>query len=648
MTEVDPAENPRDNSKRELNIDIESLRKLIGSLLDSYELDKLDNDLQKVFVVDKNKFPEMSSYHSSEAKFTMHVDIVAVLLRHIYQSKKFSMLKEKNVNEDYFKHLFKFVHDATKEKRFFSSIDLLAGIAKFLITELRSLDKSLENSTKKISEACEYNLKGKSSLSSLTYLTLHAVLSSTEIPDLIEKTEQEPFASGLVRVVKGVIMSSRFPQHNDCKDICILDVDCLHFFHDIAFNCLRAINGVLEWLCKIAESDYISMKKSLIKSTLKSCIDELAFVMLQHIGKHSWTSTETTVEAQNLLTFLCKLTCSTGIESLLSGTENVKATEKAPAGCNSMATFPNGIAQLVLENVCLKFVNGGWKRDTSLAHIITYITTNMKFPNLKAYIKVIVPLLLEVIGDYRSENQVLGIECLRYLIENVTASDLNLYNHGALIYQALFKLLYGTKPPTLRVLLPCLHRILYVLEPFPERLEPCRPSKWDEVLQKLVTNLEYENCSEAREILVSNLSSFMNSMGINCARYLLSILRTTSFCLEMYDGKDGRIRKQGLNVLKALVTTCWPVMWRYLGSVIKITLQVVIDTSMKGALVEEEAKIIIKEKSKEILILLSECCGPDSVLEFVDNALKAEMGDYFQGTKEFLMDAKRDIELDGS
>ena len=633
MAELKSTKKAVENSRGEFRGNFDSLKKLLEGLLYSCELNKLEEDLREAFNVDETSFSKLNA-----------VDTMTLLIKHICQSKKSSLLKQKDTNKDFYKYLLAFIDEATRGMRIFTVADFLDGIGKFMGFEVKSLEDSLESCNKKIKEAIEDNLEKKSSISNCMYLVMHAILSSNEMKNFVESKLVMANKTGLVNIVKGFIAFSRFPQHKDYKEVCILDGDDMLYLHENAFNCLRAVNFILQWMCQMIQVKAAStLHKSLIKPLLKSCIDEMAFVMLQHIGKHSWTSTETRVEAQNLLSFLCKLTYSKNIEILLSGTENMKATEKS----EDMTIFSNGIAETLLNNICQKFFNSGWKRDPSLIHIIIHITTNMKYPNLKPHIKVIVPLLLEVIGDYRSENQVLGIECLRYLVENVTASDLNLYNHAALVYQALFKLLYGTEPPTLRVLLPCLQKILYVLEPFPERLEPFRSSKWDETLQKLITNLEYENSIDAREILVSNLACFIKSMGINSARYLLSILKATSFCLEMYDNKDGRIRRRGLDVLKTLVTTCWPIMWRYIGTIMKIILKVLVDISVKGAVVEEETKVIIKEKSKEILILLSECCGPESVLDFIDNVIEAEIGDSFDCVKEFLRDTKRDIELNG-
>ena len=643
---ADQEESKSAPSRGEVRDKIEFLKEFLGGILSTYEFNKLKDDFCNASNYNRNGFSEVNGDQIHD------IDAVVLILRHIYRSEN-SLLLDQKQDENFSIHLSSLVNEATKGEAVFRLVDFLEGVAKYCVSEVKSFDTLLEKSGRKIKDASECNLKEKALLCSHVYLTICCVLSSNEVVCLVRETGAVPLKDCISDIIKGITMISRFPQHEEFNDICILEDNSMPYFHKVAFKCLKSMNFIFQWMSNELTRTTHGVEvdplfASFMKFLLKSCVDELAFLVLQHIGRHSWTSTETRVEAQNLLSFLLKLTHSATVEALLVGAENIKAVTETILEHQPAPIFPNGIMKLLLENICSKFLGNGWKRDPSLIHIVAYVITNIKYPSLKPHINVFVPLLLEVVGDYRSENQILGIECLGYLIENVTASDLNLYNHAELIYKSLFKLLYGTKPSTLKVLLPCLQKILYVLEPFPERLESSRSSKWDETLQKLISNLEYENTSEAREILASNLSCFINAVGINCARFLLSVLKATSFCLEMYDNKEGRIRKQALNIIKSLIVTCWPIMWRYIGAIMKIVLKVVIDVSMEGTVIDEASRATIKEKTKEIIILLSKCCGPDLVLDFIDNAVNAEIGDYFCGVKEFLRDAKRSIVLDES
>jgi len=639
-------------SKGDVRENIEFLKSCLGGILSTCELDKLEDDLCNALNVNRNCIPRVNSDQINRENTLTNIGAVVLILRHIYKSKNYLLLDHKQ-DENFSLRLSSFVDEATKGKKVFSLVDFLEGVANYCVDEVKSLDALLEKSSKKIKEASECNLKEKACLCSHVYFTICCVLSSNAVACLVRETGVMPLKDCISNIVKGITMVSRFPQHEEFNDICLLEDNSMHYFHKVAFECLKSINFIFQWMSNELKKttqgvEVNTLFASFMKFLLKSCVDELTFVVLQHIGRHSWTSTETRVEAQNLLSFLLKLTHSANVEALLVGSENIKAITEAISEHQPTPIFPNGIIKLLLENICSKFFSNGWKRDPSLIHVVAHVIRNIKFPNLKPHISVFVPLLLEIIGDYRSENQILGIECLAYLIENVTASDLNLYNHAELIYKSLFKLLYGTKPSTLKVLLPCLQKILYALEPFPDRLESSRSSKWDEILQKLISNLEYESTSEAREILASNLSGFINAMGINCARFLLSIMKATSFCLEMYDNKEGRIRKEALNIIKSIIVTCWPIMWRHIGTIMKTIMKVVIDISMEGTVIEEEACVTIKEKTKEIIILLSKCCGPDLVLDYLDHAVNAKIGDCFCGLKEFLMDTKRTIVLDES
>ena len=638
------------STKTELKEIVHDLKKPLEKILYSCELEEFENEMHKAFDVAKSNCSGfVESGEINENTTFSNVDVLVLVLKQINKSKKSAIFKEKDAAEEFSKHFMKLLEENKAIKNTFSLVDFVEAIAKFMGFELKSLDNALAKSQKKGKEGVRSNLTKKSRLSCLISLIVHAVLSIDQLMHLAEHSEEAPLQMALISMIKELVIASKFPELKEYKDVCLLDDQDMNAFTEIAFNCLKSINHVMEWMChKVDCKETDASLKSSIKFVLKRCVNDLSFIVFQHIGKHSWTSTETSVEAQNLLKFLCKLTNSKNSQTILSGTENMQRNMDALEEYDTTMMFPHGISGLLLENVRSKFFNGGWKRDPSLVHIIVHVTTNIKYPNLKPHIKILVPVFLEVVEDYKTENQVLGMESLRYLIENVNASDLNLYNHAALIYQVLFKLLYGTKPVTLIVLLPCMQKVLHILEPFAERLDSRLSSKWDETIEKLITNLEYENNNEVREILVSNLPSFMKAMGINCAKHLQSIIRATSFCLEVYDNKDGRIRQHGLDVLRTLVVTCWPIIWRYIGVIMKIMLKTIIDISVQGSVVEDEARASIKEKSKEVLILISDCCGAKTVIEYIENVADAEIGESFIGVQEFLEDAKRDIEMNES
>lgn len=625
------------------NLLIDLCKKHLGKVMYDCELNKLECDLVKECNLEElEAFSEKDQTKSNEAFCSQKSpSLIVLVFKHIYNSTKSAAVKGKENDGEFYKIFSRFVYETVVEKKKFHLSDFFEAVARFLCAELKIQDDAFETCKKPVNESLCIVLKGKLVLSCQVGAILKGILMSNEMTH-IPASEINDLRIGLINMIKQLASISKFQEHKDYQEISVFDKEHMRLFSGIASNCLKSINLVMSWLSQIAHNEGIH--PSFNKSVLKNTMAGLSLIVFQNIGRNSWTSMESRVEAQNMLSFLCKLTNCENVQILLSGVENMPKDEIT----NSKNTiFYHGIAGLVLENVKSKFVKNGWKRDPSLVHIILYVTTNMKYPSLHPHIKLLVPMLLEVIEDYNSENQVLGIECLRYLIKNVNPSDLNLYNHGELIYHVLFKLLYGTKLATLEVLLPCLLEVLYVLEAFPERLDIKRTSKWDETILKLITNLEYENNVDLREVMVMNLSGFLKANGINNARHLLPILRTVSSCLEMYDNKDGRIRRHGLDVLKVLVIACWPLMLRYISIVMKIIIKLVIDVSVAGSLVVDDTKIIIKQKSKEIFLLLSECCGSDLVAAYVNNAVDAEIGVCFHEVKVFLKDVVRDVESNG-
>ena len=622
---------------------VDFCKKLLEKILYSCELSNLENDLRKVFdEVQGECVSEISENPRAVASRPENADVLVVIFKHISNSQKYATFKETGKCEELFRQLAIFVGMTVRENVFCME-NFLEAIRSFVLTEASLMDKTLANSRKTVMEALNSSLKEKLVLSFHAVAIVRAILSSKELlNDFSDRNEVDRLPKGMIEIAIGLAKMLKFPEHGDYKDVCLLETDQMRTYSHIAFNCLVSINQLVQWVENSnGKGDDVSIHK-ISKHLLRNLITELSFVMLQHIGKHAWTTTETRVEAQNLLNLLCKLTHCQNVRILLSGMHETFNSEMEER--NVRLIFPRGISGLLLKDVQSKFANNGWKRDPTLVHIVAYIVTNIKFPDLQPHIGLLVPMLVELTEDYQSENQVLGIECLRHMVENVTASELNLYNHAAFIYQVFFKLLYGAKPPTLRVLLPCLQKILFVLEPFPERLHTQATSKWSETFLKLLNNLEYENNADLRETLAANIPGFINAIGVNSARYLLIILRTLSSCMEMYDNQNGAIRQHGLDGLRAVVTTCWPLMCRFAGAIIKIIIKVIIDISVEGTFVKEEAKLSIKQKSEEVLLLLSHCCGSKFIADYIGNASKGITGDQLKGVKGFLDNAKRDIE----
>eukprot|EP00794_Sanderia_malayensis_P015005 gene15005-16554_t len=115
--------------------------------------------------------------------------------------------------------------------------------------------------------------------------------------------------------------------------------------------------------------------------------------------------------------------------------------------------FPHGLMTSLLKEVNLSFRNEGWKQDPTVKHFgvcnyecqISKLETPHCCHNSNA---------IEMMEDYNCENQQL----------------------------------YSAKDVALKTFLDCLRKVLYVLEPFPDRIDVGRSGegKWDATVRQLI------------------------------------------------------------------------------------------------------------------------------------------------------------------
>ena len=520
-------------------------------------------------------------------------------------------------------------------KDMFSLLELLGALVKHinLSAQLTLLGVG-EKVTENLLKALDARYLSMKSMSMFT----RSIVSLLKSANLVDMTVPlKLFQENIALLLGGITKISNFPENPDYKEVCLLDSKGMGMYARIVEHCLKSINVILEWL-SAKEPDQNKVPKSLVKYVIKDCIPEVMTVLLAHLGKHDWTTIETRKEAQRACGLLCKITSCEDLETLFIG----EGTKILPNnGADLM--FHKGILGLILRKISGKFANDGWKRNPSLKHCLLRAIMNVKYPHLGQHIKVVVPLLLEMTEDYKSENQVLGIGCLQYLIENVNASDLNLYSHAAVIYQVLFRLLFGAKHVTLQVLLPCLLKVLFVLEPFPGRIDVGTVSKWNETIQKLISNLEYESDVNAKRVLLGNIKRFVAALGINVAKYMKSFLRVLEATLEFHDGQEETARRLALDVLETVVISCWSLVPHHLARILKIILKLVIDTSASESLLSPEVQKQLNSKSISIILLLNECCKTGVVTEYLKYAMDAEMSENFSAVRIFIKEVMERI-----
>ena len=608
------------------------LRSIIEPLLYRCELNNFNHELFKV------------CEEPMGLEMNVKAKILLVAMNTLSTSKKFCIATYK---EDRYRETLIEVFDNMLSKELFTAVQLLVAIGEFIEKEETELHKSYRSIQGNQTEKIDNLLKKGKKLTAQLLCWIRGYFSTDYMQQLSERSSTKLLQETLVKVISKICKLSRFPEHPDYKDVCLLGNDQMPLYSDIAHNCLRMLNHLTNSVYKHFILDKECPQTMLVKQISKYCLSEVIILAFAHMGKHEWTTPDSRKEAKSLVTVAWKLTNSRNNEELLIGYGTTLNSEKG----NHLGTeliFSEGVLSLVLEKVCLQFSNNGWKKDPSLKHVVLFATMKVKYPNLNSYFRILIPLLLEVAEDYHHENQVLGIGCLHYLLENVNASELNLYNHSELIYQVLFKMLYRAKFATLQVLLPCLKTLLFKFEPFPSRISLEKNSRWDAIMRKLISNLEYESKRNVKEVLLENIIGFAKELQINCTKYLSSMIKTISSVLEIYDGQEGQLRTMALELIKTLVLNCWPVIHKHVGLILKILIRLIVDLCLDDSITSEDRKKFIKQMSLEIIKLLSSCCGIEVVKEYLNTALDAQLDDKLVEVKQFLEQAMNEVDELGS
>ncbi len=452
----------------------------------------------------------------------------------------------------------------------------------------------------------------------IAYATVFLILVKSAMRLLINErlVDASEIKNGISQVVLTLLKVLQIPRSTEYKDICIFDADNMKKYDKLLQLGIATVNEIMSVsLCSSGDHNTEDIQK-ILHSVIKSCAAKLVGLILGNIGSQDSASKSLIKKSQTTLQFIFKSANVKGLDGLLVGEEIINGADDP----DKLFMFPNGLMTSLLEEIRERFVKNGWKQDPQLQKALLCATMSTKYPHLKKHIPILVAMLIEMIEDYQTVNQILGIRFMEYVIDNVNPSDLNLHNHGALIHDVLFKKLYGVEDGTLEVLLPCLIKVLYVIEPFPERINT-EIMKWDDTVSKLITNIGYESKACTRRLLAKHLSGFILALGINCVKHLKNLLRLTGCNLELHDGPDEELRIESLSILKSCVVTCWPVMPRHIGEVLKIVLKLMVDISIEGSFTSEKAKQSLEVLALEILSLLKGCCGKKQVDVFLTMAM---------------------------
>ncbi|XP_056131777.1 TELO2-interacting protein 2 [Lampris incognitus] len=226
-----------------------------------------------------------------------------------------------------------------------------------------------------------------------------------------------------------------------------------------------------------------------------------------------------------------------------------------------------------------------WQCCEAVKLVFSWALLQTSRPALLPHLPRLLPPCLLLTDHHRPDNSLLGIRCLRHLLVNTPRADLLQYNRAEVIYQALYKHLYTTDPPLVKVVLSCLLDLLSVLEKPPSlhhHPSPRKPCRHDDVLRLFLTYMEMEHKVALRRIYASALPKYIDRMGVAVSRHLRRMERVVVGYLEVGDPPEEQSRLWILEVLEKIICVAWPRMEGRVCILLRCLLRLLVDVSSDG------------------------------------------------------------------
>jgi len=225
--------------------------------------------------------------------------------------------------------------------------------------------------------------------------------------------------------------------------------------------------------------------------------------------------------------------------------------------------------------------------------------------------KLMSPLLL-LIDDYEFEKKVLGLKCLKHVVDNMNAAELQWYGRADVLFEAIQRHLYTSESSLIRALHPCLLSILKVVEPPPTKPKFGRKTtKCDSVFQIILTSMEFESKIAMRRACTSHLKDFIEHMGITILRHFKRLLRVVVSYLEVSDYPEEEARLAILDALNTAMLHAWPRIPHHSSTILKSLLRLLVDVTDAAPHLTIQAYQQLKVKISECLLVLLRCCGKE-------------------------------------
>ena len=386
------------------------------------------------------------------------------------------------------------------------------------------------------------------------------------------------------------------------KIICVLPDICypLKLMHDseteAEFELNHHMNPILTYECLKCYKQLLLLTnktdsiQTYQRNVISKTCSQLLILICGRFGAFSWTNKKLTDECDFLLKYVCDIAGHQSIKSLFSGNQDAERN----------VLFRDGILGIILNNISLVFTKGNWKKNLPWKHSLIWSITKVQYPHLGEYIPIIIPKLLLLADDVIEENKMFGISMLLYILNNVNPSDLNLHNYSQVIFELLFQQLYSSSDGVYEVTLPCLHKVLQILEP--SQTIGSVWTLWDKTIEKLIQNIEISNHIKTRRLFLKYLPSYISVMGVNIIKHFEPLFKCMCFVLRFPDTEGEQSRLLVLNVFQKIIVNGWVGISKILETkLLKIHIKIFLDIKFAEYLADDQKLVGLFFKNMMLL-----------------------------------------------
>ncbi|XP_061527269.1 TELO2-interacting protein 2 isoform X1 [Phycodurus eques] len=235
------------------------------------------------------------------------------------------------------------------------------------------------------------------------------------------------------------------------------------------------------------------------------------------------------------------------------------------AGANGAKAGAGGILEAVLDVLRPRLTKEAWQRGDEVESAFAWTLFQVKRPSLAPHLPRLLGPALLISDHHEPKKCMLGVRCLHHIVVNTASSELRALKRADVMYEALVKLLYGTKnADVIQLVLRCLLDLLPVLESPPSSVPvgpspaPGRARRRDDVLRLMLTHMEAEHEVALRRVYARALPAYLERMGVSACRHLRRLGRVVPAYLEVSDAPEEVTRIFALRALECILTAAWP------------------------------------------------------------------------------------------